>query len=66
MSTSDQEKTWMVSWDSDSDSDSVVGFEKIRIRKNSDSFYPYYKPCGRNFGMEINFVQFWIIRKLRN
>ena len=26
------------------------------------------KPCGRNFGMEINFVQFWItsIRKLRN
>ena len=26
----------------DSDSDSVVGFEKIRIRKNSDSFYPYF------------------------
>ena len=24
------------------------------------------KPCGRNFGMEINFVHFWRIRKLRN
>ena len=53
MSTSDWDKSWMVSWDSDSDSDSVVGFEKIRIRKNSDSFYPYQK---QHFG--------WIFQNL--